>query len=611
MLGELNSKMLAFIVAMLTLIAIATRLPFFIVLDAIMAVLLVLMVKSERGGLNFSFGKGKKQVGHVIVKDGIYKIDKSIKGVLVVDDIPFDYRDLSDEKLRASIVSFHKVLDAMGEVQIVFVKKAIDTTEFLNKLFQRAQNLRVYLETDPSNERAKTELQMVEEMINKIKGGEAPFRYAVYFIVNAGTEKEALSSIKMLKKGLESVGIKARIATKNDIYDLLQDRIKFHKKVAFPTTVPYLTVFSLPKTPRFELLEDGVYIGREIGTNRVVFWNFKKMINQHVLLVGPTGAGKTETLISLAYKVNMFANIPVVFFDTKSDIRLRLKKYGIKIKVLNPLIYNLGLLDPGNQNLDSYITQLESIITNSYQLDKYTAAVLYKALKNAFISYEEYKKKNPIGEKYKDYLPTWDDVLRQIESLEDLQTQVRFYLNRIITQIKNYDRDTSNSIIDKINSPDIYVIDLSLLKSEEIKRLIMLTVLTKIYHKYHIADDKLKIALVVDEAWTILKDVDEYSIIVDIIKRGRGYGIMLLMATQNIEDLGQHSDIYLENIGLIAFMNNGDKKFWQEVLRFVNINDDEIKNQLMFLGRGEALMRFITDPRPVVVRLDTLANSSN
>lgn len=608
MLGDLNPKMLGFVIALLTIIAIVSRAPFFIVLDIIMVIFLIIMLKSENGGFNFSFGKGK-QLGKIEVKDGIYRIGKTVKGVLIVDDIPFDYRDLSNETLRANIISYHKVLDAMEEVETVFKKKAIDKTQFLNKLFQRAQNLQVYLESDPSNEKAQAELQMVEEMIKKIKGGEAPFRYIVYFIINANTEKDALYSLKMLKQGLSGVGIKARIATKSEIYDLLQDRTKFRKKIAFPTTVPYLTVFSLPKAPKFELLKDGVYIGKEIGTNRAVFWNFKKMINQHVLFVGPTGAGKTEALISLAYKVNTFADIPIIFFDTKSDIKLRLKKYGIKIKLLNPLIHNLGLLDPGDQNLDSYITQLESIIANSYQLDKYTASVLYKALKNAFLGYENYRKKNVVGN-YKDMLPTWDDVLREIDSLE-LQMQVKLYLTRIIMQIKNYDHDTDNNIIDKIKNPDIYVIDLSLVKSEEIKRLIMLSVLTKIYHKYHIADDKLKVGLVVDEAWTVIKQADEYSLIVDIIKRGRGYGIMLLMATQNLQDLGDHADIYLENIGLIAFMNNGDKKFWNEVLRFVNINDDEVKQQLTFLGRGEALLRFITDPRPVIVSLDTFMTSPN
>jgi len=164
-------------------------------------------------------------------------------------------------------------------------------------------------------------------------------------------------------------------------------------------------------------------------------------------------------------------------------------------------------------------------------------------------------------------------------------------------------------MINAIDKPEVYVVDLSLIKSEELRRLIMLSVLTKIYNKYSVADDKLKIALVVDEAWSILKSASEYSIVMDLIKRGRGFGIMLLMATQNIIDFGQYSDIYLQNIGLIAFMNNGDKKFWQEVTRFVNVNDEEIEQQLTFLGRGEALIHFITDPRAVLVSLDTFAKA--
>ena len=588
--GEAGPKFFIIMVVLLTIITAITRQLFFIFLDVGLVILLIFMLKKEKGGLSgIRLGRGK-QLLNIEIGNGYYKIGKSVKTVMIVDDIPYDYRDLSDESLRIKIVAFNKFLDTLGEVQYLVKKQPIDKNEFLKKLFDKARNLRVVIGTDPSNHKAKNELQMVQAMINKINQGEMPFRVIIYFLVKTDSVESVKSTITLLKKGLETVGLKGRPATKNEITDLLEDDIRAHgKKPVFPTTVPYISVFALPKAPRYQFFEDGVYIGKEIGTNRAVFWNYSKMLNQHTLLIGPTGAGKTEAIISLAYKLNLFSGIPVIFFDTKSDIKLRLKKYNIQPKVINPLIYGLGLLKPDGINLDSYITQLVNILENSFQLDKYASSVLYKALKNAYQRYDE---------------PTWGDVSEEIENM-DLQTQIKTLLIRLISQINEYDHDKKYTIIDLIQEGYIYVIDLSLTKSEEVKRLIMLSTLTKIYNKYNVADDKLKIALVVDEAWTVLKDTDQYSIIADIIKRGRGYGIMLLMATQNVMDLGQYVDIYLQNIGLIAFMNNGDKKFWQEVLRFVNINDDEIKQQLTFLGRGEALLRFITDPRPVIVSLDT------
>ena len=595
-----SSSLFIIFILILSALVILSRSIVFIILDIFMILFFFFSNKKQNikiiSKILFIFRFKQKNLTsspQFVIKEGILKTDKGIKGILVVDDIPFDYRDLSEESLRAKIIAFHKVLDVLGDVDIIFKKQTIDKNTFLEKLFLKAQNLRVIIDADPSNEKAKNELEIIQYMIKKINEGESPFRYIIFFVINSDSEEHALASLQLLKKGLESIGIKARLASQKEINNLIQDKIN-PKAQGFPTQIPFLTAFSLPKSPKFEFFDDGIYIGREIGTNRVVFWNYTKMLNPHVLLIGPTGAGKTEFLISLGYKINLFSEIPVVYFDAKGDIKLRLRKYNIKMKVLNPLIYSLGLLNHNGVNLDSYISQLESILENSFKLDKYTSSILYRIIKNIFYKYEN---------------PTWDHAIEELETL-DLPIQVKAYLYRIISQVKDYDMDKKYEITNMINENEIYVIDFSLIKSEEIRRLIMLSVLTKIYNKYNVADDRLKIALVIDEAWTILKDSSEYSIIIDLVKRGRGFGIMLLMATQNIIDLGQFSDVYLQNIGLIAFMNNGDKKFWQEVLRFVNMPSTEIESELSFLGRGEALVRFITDPRPVILILDSLVRNS-
>jgi hypothetical protein len=284
----------------------------------------------------------------------------------------------------------------------------------------------------------------------------------------------------------------------------------------------------------------------------------------------------------------------VVFFDVKNDIKLRLRRKGIKPVVLNPLIYSINLLKIyENINQGIYVSQLENIISNSFRMDKYSSSILYKVITEAFNRFQE---------------PTWNSVIELINQL-DVTEEVKIYLSKIVNKIKSVDIESSDeSLVDKIEE-GVYVIDLSLIKSEELKRFVIYSILVKIINKYNIADDKLKISLVIDEAWTILRsESEDYSLVADIIKRGRGYGIVLMMATQNLYDLGELSDIFLENSGLLVFMNNGDKKFWSEVKRFANLSEEEIYRELSFLGRGEGVIRFIGDPRPLVVKLDTFAS---
>ncbi|BCU70522.1 DNA import protein CedB [Stygiolobus caldivivus] len=594
----MENKHLIIVPILLLFLSIFSRNLIFLVLALVSLILLEpnLIMKLFRGKLNF-FNLFKKQSNNnYSIENGILTINGVFKAFLIVDDIPFDYRDFTNESLRSKIVSFHKVLDIVNNVDIIFQKKGLDKNKFLENLFRKAQNLRVIIESDPSNEKAKNELSLVQEMIKRISEGEPPFQYVVYFIITAESREESLAEANLLRKGLESIGIKARLASRYEIEEYL-DRgvIRAKEKIGFPTQVPYLTTFSFPKSPNYRLISEGIYLGREIESSRPIFWNLNTTMNPHTLVIGPTGSGKTEFLISTGVKINTLYQIPVLFFDVKNDIKLRLKNYGIKPIVLNPLLYSLDLLSAENKaNYGIYASQIENIITNSFRLDKYSSSILYKVILDALHKYQH---------------PSWDNIIELINEL-DITDEFKIYLAKIINKIKSIDIESKgSSLVEKIND-SIYVIDLSLIKSEELRRFVIYSILIKILDKYNIADDKLKISLVIDEAWTILKSENEnYSLVADIIKRGRGYGIMLMMATQNIYDLGELSDIFLENSGLLLFMNNGDKKFWEEMKRFANISEDEIYRQLTFLGRGEAVIRFIGDPRSLVIKLDTLTNA--
>jgi len=589
------NKQFLIVTVILLFLGIISRNLIFIILSIISIILvdpsiIINYIKNIKN-FDYIFTSKKRNSEGITIEDGVFTMDgKVYKAVLIIDNIPFDYRDLSPESLKIKTVSFHKVLDIAKNVEIVFRKKTIDKGKLLENLYKKAQNLKIIVDSDPSNEKAKNELLMVQEMINRINEGEAPFYFYVYIILSEDNKEKAIAISHLIKKGLESLGIKSRMASKKEIEELLEDKLRFKREFVFPSQLPYLTIFSLTKSPDFELIDKGVYLGQELYTKRAIFWNINKAINPHVLIIGPTGAGKTEFLISLGFKMAYSLNIPIIFFDVKNDIKIRLRKYNLHYNLLNPLIYSLNLLNSSINNPKIYVSQLESGIRNSFRLDKYASSIMYKAILDTLSLYKK---------------PSWDLIEDRIEQY-DISMDIKFYLRRIIENIKIFDNGYDD-ILSKL-SDGINVIDLSLIKSEELRRFIMYSVLIKLLNKYNVADDRLKVGIVIDEAWTILRVENniDYSIVTDIVKRGRGYGISLLMATQNIQDLGESADIFLDNIGLLLFMNNGDKKFWAEIRRFVNINDEEIINELTFLKKGEALVRFINDPRPLLIKLDVL-----
>ncbi|MEM0174076.1 MAG: ATP-binding protein, partial [Sulfolobaceae archaeon] len=479
-------------------------------------------------------------------------------------------------------------------LDIIFKKVYINKNDYISKIINKAQNLRIILANDPSNEKAKRELEIIEAILGKINEGELPFKYSIFFIITEKNEQEVHSSISVLKKALEGIGLKARSATVDEILSILQlNPSSKRQKIAISSQLPFLTPFSIPKSPRFEFINDGVILGKNIESNVDILWNFNNSQNQHILVIGPTGSGKTEFLLSLAVKMSILFDIKVVLFDIKGDLKLRLKKRNIPFKNLSPLLYRLDLLNTNNIFPEIRALQIERIIYNSFKIDKIQSSILYRAIREV------------VSENNNKKIVKWDDVYYKLkEYLEDYE--LLSYFGRIINIIKITENGISN-IIDSLDD-NINIIDLTLIKNEELRRFIIYSIITELYNKYSKSvDENLRLMIVVDEAWTVLKsEDDDYPIIADLVKRGRGHGISIAMASQNIEDLGELANIYLDNVGLLVVMNNGDKKFWQEIRRFVNINEEEIERELSFLQRGEALIRFLGDPRPLIIKTELI-----
>ncbi|QKR01034.1 AAA family ATPase [Metallosphaera tengchongensis] len=525
------------------------------------------------------------------MEKGTLITDKESMSFIVVEDVPFDYRDMSESSLKTSINAFHKVTNVGTQIDMILRKRYIDLRSYTNKVLNKIQNLRIIVENDPSNARAKKEMELLQSLLSKIDEGERPFSYQLVLVIHGKSKEEARSLGEVVMRGLESLGIKSRFADVREIEEIINLSTYSLRREGFPSQIPFITPFSVDKTPKIEMWSKGIYLGKDMTRNTSVFWNVEAMENGHLLVIGPTGSGKTEFLISLGIMMSFNYRIPILFFDSKGDIKSRLKKYGYNFRVLNPFFLSLNLLNSPYVPPSVKPLFLEKVIGVTFRLNREERAILFTSL-NRLVSSKEKSR------------VSWDVLL------EDPEISERFSLRRVIEIIKIFEND-GPSLIDAVYN-GINVVDLTQLKDETLRRFVTYSFISMLYSKYSLSVDQgLRIALVVDEAWSVLRDEEDYGIIGDLIKRGRGHGISLLMATQNIQDLGNNTDVFMENFGVLCFMNNGDKEFWNGIVkRYSNILDADVENRLTFMGRGEMLVRFLGDPRPILVSHKRLAGGS-
>ena len=110
--------------------------------------------------------------------------------------------------------------------------------------------------------------------------------------------------------------------------------------------------------------------------------------------------------------------------------------------------------------------------------------------------------------------------------------------------------------------------------------------------------------LVIDEAWVLSKHGKSSNRVLNLIKLSRGYGLSVLLATQSFRDFGDSWDRILENTGVLIVLNTPSKRFWIDASNFLKISREAIEDLMVVLGKGDALIRVLPDPRPIPVSLE-------
>ncbi len=543
--------------------------------------------------------------------------------LLLVENISETLADMGVADLLHYLRGYFKTLNLGFPLEIRTYVVPIDKDEYLKVLEKRISTLEIMLESNPSAVNVRKKLQHLRKVRDTIvKDGIPPISMIALLVVEACGEdiKQATEELerrcRIVRNTFSSLGI--RVSPVKGIRKHFIRRLffrcspwprgngiaglslKFAGLRTFASAATTLLYpFIISSTALTTTSSKGIYLGKDPDSGERVFWDISKSLSPHVLVVGPTGSGKTEFLAVLVSRLLSFFGKGSIILDIKGEYPLRLERHGVPFKhyVLGEdLELNLnGLSKLYPKRLCSGV--LTDVIVKSYELlnKKEMVSAIYRGIEYSL----------NIG--CQDLL----DCLRQyVESYEE--PYITYAVSRIVSEVKSVSTGSGASLsslmLEALHGGlrEVVVLDESKIASSSRNLVNLAICYMSSAVKASIQASRpsarpfhFKTALVLDEGWLYIQKLTEE--VSSLMRLGRSYGVMVCIATQSIDDLRVLGSGVTNNLGLLVAMASPDPGYWESLTGFMHFPLREIQRFTTLLGRGEGIVRISPDPRPRAV----------
>jgi hypothetical protein len=328
----------------------------------------------------------------------------------------------------------------------------------------------------------------------------------------------------------------------------------------------------------------------------------KKLANQHLLVVGKSGAGKSQTTSSVLYDLSK-QEIPFMILDFQGEYisngltnsrdesfadatkaMILDPSYGMDI---NPLELSLDGNTGNRIGFMNNIYQVSSILKQIFGLGTIQESLLKDAIKQAYqekrFSVEDRSTWNNKPPQFQDIWSILQLMKQNGEKLINLKYRIQpLFENNIF--VSGEGSVSINDILSK-NS----IIDLSKLPTLELMKTVARFVLQAVYNRMlaHGPSKSIKLYIVIDEAHKLSYD----QTLTDLIREARKYGVGFILASQSVRDF---ETVVFENMGTkIALQLEGeDAKFMADNFGATNKSmKDAVLSMLPFQKPLRALIR--------------------
>lgn len=556
-------------------------------------------------------------------RDGYLVIRKNsevcVKGFTKVVNVSTAIQDLDDYTSVKYIKTYINSLNLGFPLEFHTVVKPVDRVAFIKNLERAIVDNTIVYEVNQFRVDSKVRAERARFIRNRVlKDSLQPFEIEVFITASACSEEfvSALETLKtrlrILKSALNSLGVdiekvnaeKASFKLlavelqlrRQSAFSRLVDRFRRRLTVADLVSLPLFTFIPLLGRAKFALRSSGVRLGIDLESGEEVYWNIDESTSPHILVVGPSGIGKTTFLAELSTSISRIG-IGVLVVDPKNEYRKFFESSGVEVShyTLGRSI-SIGLTEIlktlGSSSSRDIAEVLLDILSTHRELGKKEVfSCLYSTLSslNAISEGGDSEFINLLkrmtrycSEEYSEYVT--NKVLTTLATVSASEYSLA-KLIRELNKISVVDISTALSIDPSILPLLLKVVSVAIRTSGR-------TSLKK--HKYWRM-------LVVDEAWTILRD-NSLTAVEELVRVGRSFGTIVALATQAVRDFTKALGPLVDNLGLLVVLPSTSAEYWEEVNRMLKVSSERVE-KARSLGRGYALVRIAPDPRATLIKL--------
>jgi DNA phosphorothioation-dependent restriction protein DptH len=323
-----------------------------------------------------------------------------------------------------------------------------------------------------------------------------------------------------------------------------------------------------------------IVLGRNVDTGKDVTFDPivttpKKLANQHLIIVGKSGAGKSQTTSGFLYEVSK-QEIPFLILDFQgeyiSDVLTNKNgksfmeatgakefdpSYGMDI---NPLELSDNPKSRTKNDFFNNVYQVSDTLKQIFGLGDIQHPILKEAIKRAY--QEKGFTKQDRGT-WNNEPPQFRDIWEMLQFMEENEgkkiANLKYRIEPLFENEIFVSGPSSVSINEVLSQNSI--INLSTLPTPELMKSVARFVLTATYNRMLAEGPSkaIKLYVVIDEAHKLSYD----QTLTDLIRESRKYGVGFVLASQSVRDF---ATVVFENMGTkIALQLEGeDAKFMAE-----------------------------------------------